>query len=1570
MKTKYSLLIAFISVVLALSVISCNNDATYDNTNNSVEYVELHIGQVGLASQGARYIDKVDFSEAYSDATFALSGTLKDSDTKFEDSYQGLAKLNDVSIKIQAGTWTFTLVAYNTVDGKLSDSILSATKTFEITSDTKELSFSLEFCEEQTLKGNLDYTITVPAVNTASMTVTLVMDGTEFDPKAGKVLSGYSNSLFAVDPTTYEHYSESATFDYLPLVVEGDFYQTTFTFDNLPVGTYQLFIVYTTDFMDDTLSQETMKSEQNIAIYPLVTRTGSTNIEKISKLYKIWYEDSVLKDDKITGNENLPNICANYQTVYLPALEKEHWTFGGWHYFDSDKKTVSLASSVDKEGNTVYVLPGSVLSEGFTLYPDWTEIPLGNFAVTFVSMDGSAVESQNVEENSCATKPKDPTRTGYTFGGWYTSSDFVGNAYDFATPVTADITLYAKWTINTYTISYSSDYGTAPATKTVEWGTKLSDDDLAGITAEGKVFKGWKIGDNTYATTGTTVTDNITLTADWSIAQITISYETTHGTAPETQTVDYGTVLDEYLTEIDADGYDFNGWFLEGKPAKAGTTLKANITLTASWTAQTYLITYYGVEDAENPNDIHKYTIKSGAITLAEPTLTGYTFKGWFTTETLDEDTKATGIAAGSTGDKEFWAKWEINSYTVSFVTNWAEWTKEAEQIEYKSTVTEPTKQREGYTLEGWYTDSSFKNKYNFDTPVTVALSLYANWTINTYTITYSSDYGTAPVAKTVNWGTKLSEDDLAKIEAEGWVFKGWKIGSTNTYATTDTTVTDNITLTADWSIAQITISYETTHGTAPETQTVDYGTILATAHLEEIEADGYDFNGWLLDGKEAEAGTTLKADITLTASWTAKTYSITYYGVEDAENPNNTVKYTIKSDPITLADASKEGYTFKGWFTTETFDEGTVATGIATGSTGNKTFYAKWEIKTFTITYTSKHGTAPDEETVDWKTLLGKEYFPSLVESGYKFNGWKLGEQTVTGGYEVTENIELVADWSLVEYKITLEGLEGADYSVPAEKYTVETETITLGQATKVGYDFGGWYTSSDFIEDTGVTEIETGSTGDKTFYAKWTVESYEVSFETGWDDWTIDNESIEYKNTVSEPEQSSEREGYTLDGWFTSSDYVGEAYNFETPVTGAIELFAKWTPEIYSITFEGLDGADYDAPAATYTIEDSIALGQPTKEGYDFGGWYTSSDFIEGTDVTEIATGSTGDKTFYAKWIIKTFEISYTSEHGTAPSVETVDWKTLLSEEYLPTLEVNGYTFNGWKLDGHTVTDGYEVTDDIELAADWSLTHYNIQYEGIDGTEYVAPTGEYTITDVTIPLGEASKDGYNFGGWYTSSDFKEGTDVTEIATGSTGNKTFYAKWTPITYHITYNLDGGENPAGAIESYTIEDEVTLPTPEKSGYTFLGWYDAETDGNKVETISIGSKEDKEYWAKWSQTFTITVEFESIPQVTAAGSWELVKESRTVHNDITDEDEQYDVFVAPEGWTTYTWYVDGVQVGVDSETPNEYRPSGSGGTHSLNCLIIRTVTGSDGEAKTETIYLTGHFTLTVQYVPMG
>lgn len=1137
MKTK-SLFIAFISLVLALSVISCNNDTAYEGVKNNAEYVKLHIGQMGLNS---RQIDKVDFYEEYKDASYVLSGSLKTEDDKFEKEYKGLSELETASIEIKTGTWTFTLLAYNSDDEIKTNGILSDTKEFEITSDSKTLDFSLEFCEEQTLTGNLEYTVTVPYVDSASMTVTLVKDGTVFSPKEPyDVLSGYSKNLFAVDPVSYKKYGQMSTgngvIEMLPLVQKDDSYQTTFTFDNLPVGTYQLRIVYTTDYMEDDLYRVTTDNEANIEVYPLVTRTGSTIIENINKAYKITYAKS---EAYSPDTSNLPNVIDKLGKITLPALERTQYTFDGWYYWLNDEKK-TLTSDVDKDGNTIYNLYGSTLSSNIELYTAWTEIPLGNFAVTFNSMGGSPVDNQTIEENSCATKPADPERTGYTFDGWYTSSDFVGNAYDFGTPVKEAIELFAKWTAETYSVTFvgleDAEYDKPANTYTIETETIT----LGQASKEGYDFGGWYISSDFKEGTDVTEiaagsTGDKTFYAKWTIKTFTITYTTLYGTEPDEVTVEWKTILSkEYFPTLEEDGYIFNGWTLDGETVTAGYEVTSDINILADWALDSYEITFAGINEADYTPPVSTYTILDETISLGQATKTGYKFVGWYTSSDFEESTKVTSIPTGSTGDKTFYAKWEINSYTVSFETNWSEWTIDAEQIEYKSTVTEPTKQREGYTLEGWFTDSDFQNMYDFDTPITAPITLYANWTINTYTITYSTTYGVAPETKTVEWGSKLTEDDLAEIEVEGWVFNGWKLGDTDTYATTETTVTGGIILNADWSIAQITISYETAHGTAPEPITGVYGTSLAE-YLILIEADGYDFNGWLLDGKEAEAGTTLKANITLTASWTAKTYSITYNGVEDAENPNDTSEYTIESDAITLADASKDGYTFKGWFPTETFDEG---------------------------------------------------------------------------------------------------------------------------------------------------------------------------------------------------------------------------------------------------------------------------------------------------------------------------------------------------------------------------------------------------------------------------------------------------TEETEIPAGSTGDKTFYAKWTPITYNIVYNLDGGENPAAAVETYTIEDEVTLPTPEKSGYTFLGWYDAETDGNKVETISIGSTEDKEYWAKWSQTFTISVDFEAIPKVTADGTWELVKESRTVHNDITDEDEQYDVFVAPEGWTTYTWYVDGVQVEVDSETPNEYRPSGSGGTHSVNCLIIRTVTGDDGEDKQETIYLTGSFTLTVQYQPMG
>ena len=1289
MKTKYSLLIAFISVLLALSVISCNNDSVYDDTNSNVtEYVELHIGQIGLDSN-ARQIDKVDFAESYKSAKYVLSGTLKDSDGKFEETYDGLSALENASIKVQPGEWTFTLVAYDPEDKDLEGSILSDTKVIEVSSSTEVLNFNLSFCETQTVTGNLDYTIKVPYVTSASMTIVLVKDGSE----------DFELEVSAMDPVSQKTYNglstpEGYVLNAIPLVQKDDFYETTFSFTDLGIGTYQLFIVYTTDFLNDDLSEETMANEQNIQVYPLITRTGSKEIAKINKKYKIYYEDSVFEDDGITGNENLPNIGTSYNVSRIPALARNHWSFDGWHY-KVDAKNVSLTTSAGESGETIYILPSGLLVDEITLYPDWTEIPLGKFAVTFNTMGGSTIASQTVEEDSCATLPENPTKDGYEFDGWYTDSSFK-TMYDFETPVTETITLYAKW-------------------KVVE-----------------------------------------------------------------------------------------------------------------------YTITYKDIEDATNPNaETTTYTIESETINLADASKTGYTFAGWYVSTTAETPVKE--IAAGSTGNVELYARWTINSYEVTFVTDWDDWKPAAETVNYNGKVSEPTPTttREDYDLTGWYTDSAFKNKFDFETPITESITLYAKWTIKTFTIRYTSDYGTVPVDKTVNWGTKLTETDLASISATGWEFKGWKINDTDTLATTETTVTDELTLTAVWEIVKVTISYETAHGTAPESVTVDYGAILATAYLEGIETDGYEFEKWLIDGEAAEAGTTLTADITLSAKWKVVEYTITYKDIEDATNPNaETTTYTIESETINLADASKTGYTFAGWYVSTT--------------------------------------------------------------------------------------------------------------------------------------------------AETPVKEIAAGSTGNVELYARWTINSYEVTFVTDWDDWKPAAETVNYNGKVSEPTPTTTREDYDLTGWYTDSAFKNK-FDFETPITESITLYAKWTIKTFTIRYTsdyGTVPVDKTVNWGTKLTETDLASISAT--GWEFKGWkINDTDTLATTETTV-----TDELTLTAVWEIVKVTISYETAHGTAPESVTVDYGAILATAYLEGIETDGYEFEKWLIDGEAAEAGTTLTADITLSAKWKLVAYTISYSGVDNaTNPNAETISYTIESETINLTDASKAGYTFEGWYIGSDTEN--PVKEIAVGSTGDVELTARWSdPIEYSITYDLNDSEeypaqNASANPENYTIESgtdgKLTLAAPERPGYTFKGWTTENAEGETVSIteIDVTKLEPVSVTATWEQTFTITITFESIPEVTASGTWELTKETRTATNIISGQDEQYDVFKAPEGWTTYTWYVDGAEIEIaNPEIPYEYEPNGSGGTHSLNCLMTRTVEDGNGGTKTETIYLTGHFTITYEYVPMG
>ena len=112
-------------------------------------------------------------------------------------------------------------------------------------------------------------------------------------------------------------------------------------------------------------------------------------------------------------------------------------------------------------------------------------------------------------------------------------------------------------------------------------------------------------------------------------------------------------------------------------------------------------------------------------------------------------------------------------------------------------------------------------------------------------------------------------------------------------------------------------------------------------------------------------------------------------------------------------------------------------------------------------------------------------------------------------------------------------------------------------------------------------------------------------------------------------------------------------------------------------------------------------------------------------------------------------------------------------------------------------------------------------------------------------------TRTGYSFGGWYSDSRYQ--TRVTQIAQGSVGNKTLYAKWTPVTYHISYQLNGGNGVTNPTSYNITSSTITLKNPTRTGYSFGGWYSDSKYQTRVTQIAQGNVGNKTLYAKWTPT---------------------------------------------------------------------------------------------------------------------
>ncbi|MBR2167693.1 MAG: InlB B-repeat-containing protein, partial [Paludibacteraceae bacterium] len=367
----------------------------------------------------------------------------------------------------------------------------------------------------------------------------------------------------------------------------------------------------------------------------------------------------------------------------------------------------------------------------------------------------------------------------------------------------------------------------------------------------------------------------------------------------------------------------------------------------------------------------------------------------------------------------------------------------------------------------------------------------------------------------------------------------------------------------------------------------------------------------------------------------------------------------------------------------------------------------------------------------------------------------------------------------------------------------------------------------------------------------------------------------------------ESSTADGYNFDGWGTSSSSTpsgkNAAYSISS-ITGANTICAFFTAPSYSITYN-LNGGTQQvspAPATSYTVESSaITLPTPTRDGYDFDGWFDNSSFT-GSAITTIAAGSTGNKEYWAKWTVAStyYDVTFgvaASGHGTLAAVKTVNSASITSGDDL--LSGTAITFTA------TPSSYYEVE------------------------------GWYTNSACTLGKHDAGETTYSVASL--------GSDIT-----------IYVKFKPITYNITYNLNSGTNNPGNPATYTYESSaITLQDPTRDGYTFGGWYTEVGLTNRVYSIAAGSNGNKAFWAKWTEkmtTVTVNVSPSGAGTLTVGGA--AFTPGNTTTAGVTTS--RTVVATPASGKVFLDWSVSGNATGTNSTNTYTLKGNGSAGTGTL------------------------------------
>ncbi len=1072
------------------------------------------------------------------------------------------------------------------------------------------------------------------------------------------------------------------------------------------------------------------------------------------------------------------------------------------------------------------------------------------YTVTFNPDGGSTVPAQEgIRYQNKAEKPSDPTKQGYQLEGWYNGD----TKWNFSDGVIENIELTAKWeeadgiayTVKVYEMGVDGSYG-EPTSQT-KYG-KTNAQVSASTTAESGFTYDEENAGNVIS--GTVAADgSLVLKVYFKRNQYTVTYNPNGGVIPDAEgnytfTGYYGAAVTKPADPTKT-GYTFAGW------SKTVATVPLNgDTVTAEWTANTYTVKFDknapanveidgSMDDVTFTYDEEQALADNGFIL---PANSGYTFMGWSTTPNATQPeyfNKASvkNLSAGAA--VTLYAVWQIGDAVAYTVEHWQQ---NVENNEFTKFETETPS-----GIKGQLTAAAAKN-YDGFTAGSVSnveitgegIVIRIDYTRNSYTITFDSDEGTAVAPITAKFGAGVEAP--ADPTKTGYTFSKWNQEVPATMPAGD------MTLTAQWTINQYTISFEENGGSNVTDIKQDYNTTV-TAPTDPTK-EGYAFGGWYSDAELENKYTFSKMpaeDITLYAKWNIKQYTITFDEVGGSEVADITQNYgTAVTAP---ADPTKTGYTFAGW------DKDIPDTMPA----GGMTIKAQWNINKYTITFDEVGGSPVEDITADYAAPVSKPADPT--KTGYEFLGWSTdGTAVITFPATMpVDGMALKAVWQINSYNLTWD-LKGGTVEGDYTNGTVEYGASITAPAdpTKTGYTFAGW---NKTIPTTMPAE-------NVIITAQWTAIEYTITYDLNDGAWPSDTTPLE-KYTIETESQffaQPTRDQYQFVGWYTDSGFAEN-----TKVTGItkgditkgnITLYAKWEHATYSITYTLNGGTNHADNPNSVAVGSSITLQSPTKQYHDFLGW--SGPGITG-NVVNPTVAPVNDSTYTANWIGTeySYNLIVTNSNGAslpagAPGTIYARFGETLGT--LPTPIRPGYEFVTWfyKYDSTPVTAETVINKDFagggNLFVTWKVGTYKINYFGVDNTNGLP--GTYTY-DQDTSIANPTKTGYTFLGW----KINEGSDVVKNLTlakeSYTANITLTAVWEASTYTVTLDLNDDGDALTSVASKTVTvtyDSTygTLPTPTRPGYKFVGWFTTAEGGTQVtDETTVTATANHTLYAHWT-----------------------------------------------------------------------------------------------------------------------